>query len=98
MPAAPRLTDQELAEHLRSLPAWEHRDGRLVRTLRFRDFREALSFVERIADPADAQDHHPDATIHWNQLTLTLWTHASGGITARDIRLAETIEALLAAP
>jgi len=49
-------------------------------------------------DPADEQNHHPDVAIHWNVVTLTLWTHASGGITERDFRLANAIERILSSP
>ncbi len=97
MPSAPRLSDEEIDGHLRALPGWERHGDRLVRRLRFRDFREAVAFVERIVDPADSQNHHPDVAIHWNELTLSLWTHVSGGITARDIWLAHAIEGLVRA-
>ncbi len=94
MPRAPLLSEDEIGERLQGLPGWERQGDRLVKTFRFRDFREAVGFLTRLLDPADSQNHHPDVSIHWNELTISLWTHASGGITARDIRLAETIEAL----
>ena len=97
MPAAP-LSGAEIASRLAALPAWRLTDGRLVRTVRTRDFRSALELVTRIADPADEQDRHPDVAIHWNVVTLTLWTHASGGITKRDFRLAAAMEQILASP
>ena len=92
MPAAPLLPPDEIARRLERLPDWRLQDARLVRTLKRRDFRGALRLVERIADAADDQNHHPDVMIHWDTVTLTLWTHASGGITERDFRLAEAIE------
>lgn len=92
MPAAPILSDDEIAERLRALPGWERAGSSICRTFTLKDFREALGLVERIADPADEQNHHPDVAIHWNALTFTLWTHASGGITERDFRLAEAID------
>ena len=95
MPAAPLLSVDEIARRLTALPAWRLTDGRLTRTVTTRDFRSALELVMRIADPADEQNHHPDVAIHWNVLALTLWTHASGGITERDFRLAESIEPIL---
>ena len=98
MPAAPLLPGAEIASRLAALPVWQLTDGRLVRTVRTRDFRSALELVTRIADPADEQNHHPDVAIHWNVVTLTLWTHASGGITERDFRLADAIERILASP
>jgi len=98
MPAAPLLSDAEIASRLAALPDWRLTDGRLTRTVRARDFRSALELVARIADPADEQNHHPDVAIHWKAVTLTLWTHASGGITERDFRLADAIERILSSP
>jgi 4a-hydroxytetrahydrobiopterin dehydratase len=92
MPKAPPLAEEEIALRLTRLPDWERRGGAIARTLTFRDFREALEFVNRVADEADAQDHHPDVHIHWNEVTLELWTHASNAITERDFRLAEAID------
>jgi len=98
VPAAPLLSDAEIASRLAALPTWRLADGRLMRTIKTRDFRSALELVTRIADPADEQNHHPDVAIHWNVVTLTLWTHASGGITERDFRLADAIERILSSP
>lgn len=98
MSAAPLLSDAEIAGRLAALHDWRLTDGRLTRTVRTRDFRSALELVARIADPADEQNHHPDVAIHWNVVTLTLWTHGSGGITERDFRLADAIERILSSP
>ena len=98
MPAAQLLSGAEIAGCLAALPAWQLTDGRLVRTVTTRDFRSAIEQVTRLADPADEQNHHPDVAIHWNVVTLTLWTHASGGITERDFRLADAIERILSSP
>lgn len=64
----------------------------ITRHFEFKDFRGAVDFLSRITAVADEQNHHPDVAIHWNELTLTLWTHASGGLTERDFRLAQTID------
>jgi len=98
MPAAPLLAESEIVSRLAALPAWQLLNGRLTRTHTTHDFRSALELVTRIADPADEQNHHPDVAIHWNVVTLTLWTHASGGITERDFRLADAIEQILVSP
>jgi len=90
--------DDEIDTHLAALPDWRLTECRLTRTATTRDFRSALELVTRIADPADEQNHHPDVAIHWNVVTLTLWTHASGGITERDFRLAQAIERILGSP
>ena len=92
MPAAPLLSPDELEAGLRKLPGWQLREGRLVKQFRCADFLDALAFVQRVAVPAEEQDHHPDVLIHWRDVTLSLWTHAAGGITGRDLRLAASIE------
>lgn len=96
MPAAALIDQAEIARRLADMPGWRLEHERLVRSVTTRDFRSALELVAQIVDPADAQNHHPDVAIHWNELTLSLWTHASGGITERDFRLAASIEAILA--
>lgn len=88
------LSDEEVALRLERQPLWKMGGGCIKRTFTFTDFREALEFLTRVADEADAQDHHPDVHLHWNELTLELWTHASNAITERDFRLAEAIDRL----
>ena len=92
MPKAPLLSDDDIAERLGDLSGWEREGDRIVKLFAFKDFAEALAFVNEIAEPAEAMNHHPDVAIHWNEVTLTLWTHASGGLTDRDFALARAIE------
>jgi 4a-hydroxytetrahydrobiopterin dehydratase len=95
MPKAPLLDEDSIATRLAGLPDWERRGEGIARALDFADFTEAVAFVGRLVEPANDQNHHPDVAIHWNEVTLTLWTHASGGLTERDFRLAETIDRLI---
>jgi 4a-hydroxytetrahydrobiopterin dehydratase len=75
---------------MRGLPeGWEERGGALEREFRFGDFVEALAFVNRVGEAAEAADHHPDVAIHWNRVTLRWWTHTKNAITERDIAMAE---------
>ena len=67
---------------------WRERDGALEREFRFRDFAEALAFVNRVGELAEREDHHPDVTISWNRVTLRWWTHVKQAITERDRELA----------
>ena len=67
---------------------WEEVDGALEREFRFRDFAEALAFVNRVGEAAEAADHHPDVAIHWNRVTLRWWTHTRQAITERDHEMA----------
>lgn len=94
MPKAPLLRSEEIDRFLSALPAWERAGDTIVRRFTFEDFVEALAFVNRIAAPAEEMNHHPDVAIHWNEVTLTVWTHASGGLTTKDFELAHAIERL----
>jgi 4a-hydroxytetrahydrobiopterin dehydratase len=69
--------------------AWVEVDKALERTFTFEGFRDALAFVNRVGDLAEAENHHPDIAIHYNRVTLRWWTHTAGGITGRDRELAE---------
>ncbi len=74
---------------------WAEVDGALEREFRFKDFREALDFVNRVGDAAEAADHHPDVAIHWNRVTLRWWTHVKDAITERDHELARLTNTLV---
>ncbi len=67
---------------------WAEVDGALEREFRFRDFAEALAFVNRVGELAERENHHPDVAIHWNTVTLRWWTHVKNAITDRDAELA----------
>lgn len=76
-------------------PGWRVVDGKLHRELTFTDFAEAFAFMTRVAAAAEAADHHPDWSNAWNTVTIDLVSHDAGGITARDVRLAEAINLLV---
>ena len=92
MPKAPLLSPTEISAGLKNLQDWTLDGDRISKLLTFKDFRGAVDFLVRLTDEADRQNHHPDVVISWNEMTLTLWTHASGGLTERDFRLAEAID------
>ena len=75
---------------------WTLEDGgkALVRSLTFKDFSEAFAFLTRVAMHAEKLDHHPEFTNVWNRVDFRLTTHATGGVTTRDIKLAEAINRL----
>ena len=76
---------------------WSLEEGgkALVRTLRFKDFREAFAFLTRVAMHAEKVDHHPEFTNVWNRVDFRLTTHDTGGVTERDLKLAEAINRLV---
>jgi 4a-hydroxytetrahydrobiopterin dehydratase len=73
-------------------------DGKaLERSYKFKDFAEAFAFLTRVAAHAEAVDHHPEFTSVWNRVDFRLTSHDAGGVTARDVALAEAIDALVQA-
>ena len=76
---------------------WAFEDGgkALVRTIKFKDFSEAFGFLTRIAMHAEKQDHHPEFTSVWNRVDFRLTSHDAGGVTDRDVALAEAINRLV---
>jgi 4a-hydroxytetrahydrobiopterin dehydratase len=92
------LSDEERAEALKGLPEWryETEDRAIRRDFRFADFGEAFAFMTRVAIAAEKADHHPDWSNSWNKVAVALSTHSAGGVTARDIALAEAMEGFAA--
>jgi len=87
-----RLDEPAITEALRRTPGWERAGAEIRRTYRFRDFREALAFVNRVGGLAEAAGHHPDIDIRYNTVTLALTTHDAGGLSAKDFDLARAID------
>ena len=87
----PPFTEAQAREYLSGTPDWslEENATRLHRRFEFEDFVKAIEFVNRVAEIAEAQGHHPDIAIHYNRVTLRWWTHTEGGVTDRDRELAE---------
>lgn len=79
------MVDTELVAEL---DQWGEVNGALERTFAFASFVEALAFVNRVGELAEAENHHPDIAIHYDRVTLRWWTHTAGGITDRDRDLA----------
>jgi 4a-hydroxytetrahydrobiopterin dehydratase len=90
------LDDAEVDERLGTLAGWERGKGsEIQRDLEFRDFAAAIDFVDRVAEVAEAANHHPDILLHgWNKVRLTLSTHSEGGLTGADFALAAQIDQL----
>ncbi|MEQ1874967.1 MAG: 4a-hydroxytetrahydrobiopterin dehydratase [Ilumatobacteraceae bacterium] len=83
-----RLTDDEVAIALANLDGWNVVDGTLHREFKFANFVSAIAFIDRVAVHADALDHHPNWSNVYNRVTVELWTHDLGGISALDFELA----------
>ena len=91
----PPLKDEELAELQRQVPEWEVvEQHRLRRRFRFKNFREALRFVNRVGELADEQGHHPEVSFGWGYAEITVWTHKIDGLAESDFILAAKVDAL----
>jgi 4a-hydroxytetrahydrobiopterin dehydratase len=88
------LSDSEIAERLKSLPGWHYRGNGIEKLFDRGNFDGSLRFVNAVAAAANEQNHHPDISISWNHVGFVLSSHDAGGLTARDFRLATTIEKL----
>ncbi len=88
------LSDGEIRERLPGVPRWALEDRALSRTWTFDDFPQALAFINRVGELAEAADHHPDIHNSWATVRLSLTTHDAGGLTDRDFDLARKIDAL----
>jgi 4a-hydroxytetrahydrobiopterin dehydratase len=93
----PPLSEEAARALAAATPDWSLASSatRLQRHFEFRDFVEAMKFVNRVADLAEAEGHHPDIAIHWNAVDLILWTHKIGGLHENDFILAAKIDRLL---
>ncbi|HTO88616.1 MAG TPA: 4a-hydroxytetrahydrobiopterin dehydratase [Thermoanaerobaculia bacterium] len=96
----PPLTEEEARGLLEVAPLWslQEKGTRLSRRFEFRDFLQAMEFVNRVARIAEEEGHHPDIAIHWNKVDLLLWTHKIGGLHENDFILATKIDRLLDEP
>lgn len=88
------LSEADIASRLTDSP-WTREGDQIVREWRFEDFAGAMAFVNRVAEEAEAANHHPDILVHgWNRVRLSLTNHSAGGLTEADFQLARRIDGL----
>lgn len=88
-----RLSEGEIARELANLAGWARDGDTLRKTITLPSFVDAIGLVNRVADTAEAMDHHPDIDIRYNKVSFGLTTHSAGGLTALDFDLARRIDA-----
>ena len=88
------LSDQEISDGLAGLDGWVRQGDSIVHVETLADFKAAVLYVGAVAYLAEAANHHPDVTVQWNKVTLTLSTHSAGGLTRNDFALAGQISGL----
>lgn len=86
------LEPSAIDDALEGLPGWRREDDAIHREYRFAGFREAIEFINRVADVAEAADHHPELTNVYSTVEVRLSSHDVGGVTDRDLALAREIE------
>ena len=89
------LSDAEIEERVERLgTGWKYEDDAIKRTFKFDDFRGSIDFINRISPVADGMNHHPDLSISWNAVTVSITTHSEMGVTENDFSLAVEIDEL----
>ena len=89
----PALEAAHIKLFLKQVPGWEVKNGHLMRHYQFKDFKTTMQFLNKVAEIAEAEGHHPDFTVHYNKVDFDLWTHAVNGLSENDFILAAKIEA-----
>jgi 4a-hydroxytetrahydrobiopterin dehydratase len=88
------LGEDDIASRLEH-SQWRREGDEIVREWRFEDFAEAMGFVNRVAEAAEAANHHPDIFVHgWNKVRLSLTNHSAGGLTDADFEMAQRIDSV----
>lgn len=92
-----QLNEEQRAAALDRLGEWDYDEARdaLTRSFLFEGFSEAFAFMARVALLAEKHDHHPEWSNVWNRVDILLTTHDAGGLSARDVRMAEAIDELI---
>jgi len=87
-----KLGSEQIEEQLKALPGWEYKENAIRKLYRFKEFLDGIRFIDRVAEMAEAADHHPDIFVNYTRVTFICTTHDEHGVTAKDFRLANEIE------
>jgi 4a-hydroxytetrahydrobiopterin dehydratase len=88
------LSDEEIASRLEGLGGWERQGDAIQKTFDRGDFVGSVEFVKALVEPAEDMGHHPDLSISWDKVEVTITTHSEGGLTENDFELAKRIDGL----
>ncbi len=93
----PPIQGEEIKKYLSQIPGgWTVEAGKkIIKEFKFKDFKEAIEFVNKVAKLAEQEDHHPDIFIFYNRVGIQLWTHAIGGLSENDFIVAAKTEQIL---
>ena len=87
-----KLSPKEIATRLTALGGWEYDDNAIRKLYRFKQFMDGIRFIDRVAEIAEAADHHPDILVNYTRVTFICSTHSEGGVTEKDFALASEID------
>ncbi len=87
-----KLNDESVEGWLKGRKGWKRSENALIKTFDFPSFRDTIIFVNRVATLADELDHHPDIDIRYSKVHLSITTHSAGGLTEKDLELAEKVD------
>jgi 4a-hydroxytetrahydrobiopterin dehydratase len=88
------LDDEAIESRLAELEGWERDGDAIAKTFKCGDFVGSVKFVRKLVEPAEDMGHHPDLSLSWDEVRITITTHAAGGLTENDFELAKRIDAL----
>ena len=91
----PPLEEEKINELLKQIPTWILKDGHLYKKFKFKDFVEAVKFINSVAEIAEQEGHHPDFSVHYNKVDVELWTHAINGLSENDFIIAAKINKII---
>ena len=93
-----KLDQEKISQLLKEIQGWEtfyDSTQKIRKNFKFKDFLEAISFVNKMAAIAEAENHHPDFEVHYNEVKVVIWTHAIGGLSENDFILAAKIDQIV---
>ena len=90
------LSKEDIRKTLQNMPEWSLAGSAIHKKFTFKSFMPAMAFVNKIAEAAERANHHPDITINYNQVGISLSTHSESGVTPKDFQLAEAIDKIYA--
>ncbi len=90
----PKLNPDQVRNYLTQVRDWKLQEDKIQKLFKFKNFVEAMKFINQMADIAESEGHHPDFSVHYNQVDVTIWTHAIHGLSENDFILAAKIDAV----
>ena len=85
------MSQSEAKKYLKKINGWKLKAKKIEREFKFKDFKKAMDFVNKVAEIAEQEGHHPDFTIHYNKVILDFWTHSMNGLSENDFIMAAKI-------